>query len=466
MRRPPRGESPSAWMSGRSNRIPVGRERAGPHLGAAARSDGRHVAAVPDHRRDAEVLVQVVDELDHPTRQWCRRQRRSRTSTGAAPASHRPTPPACGQTRTPNLAASSRIAMFSLTPATRVASICRTSQRAGLQELLEHDPVGHVLAGRDRHRARSPRAIAAWPRMSSGLVGSSIQARSNWREARHPVDRLVDVPALVGVDGDRDVGTDRLAGDAPAGVRRRSTSAPTLSLIWANPSRDRLPAQPRELVVVVAEPAGRGGVGRIALARAAAPRARARPGSACAQDLQRLVAGEGVGEVAEVDQVDDLLGRHPASSCHSGRPARLAFRSQSALTTAPMAMCMTPFSGPSQRSWESWTSSRHRPPRSREHVLDVPTNQVRREALDRGDLHVVAAADGEHEAVPVQPVVGVGARSERRRPSSRDRGSWRPSRRGQRRREPHIVRAKGLDAAHGALLVIVGIREDQDRSTV
>ena len=50
------------------------------------------------------------------------------------------------------------------------------------------------------------------------------------------------------------------------------------------------------------------------------------------------------------------------SSFQSGLPARLAARSQSALTTAAIAMCMTPFSGPSQRSCESCTSVRHTSP--------------------------------------------------------------------------------------------------------
>lgn len=41
-------------------------------------------------------------------------------------SSHRPTPPACGRTGTPNSAASSRIARFSSTPPTRAASIWTT----------------------------------------------------------------------------------------------------------------------------------------------------------------------------------------------------------------------------------------------------------------------------------------------------------------------------------------------------
>ncbi|CAM5243657.1 hypothetical protein STANM309S_05161 [Streptomyces tanashiensis] len=48
-------------------------------------------------------------------------------------------------------------------------------------------------------------------------------------------------------------------------------------------------------------------------------------------------------------------GSASARNCQTGLPARLAARSQTALTTAPIAMCITPFSGPSQRSWLSPT---------------------------------------------------------------------------------------------------------------
>ncbi len=50
------------------------------------------------------------------------------------------------------------------------------------------------------------------PSRSSGLVGSSIEARSKVRELADPGDRPGYVPALVGVDGDLDVGSDGLAG--------------------------------------------------------------------------------------------------------------------------------------------------------------------------------------------------------------------------------------------------------------
>ena len=62
-----------------------------------------------------------------------------------------------------------------LIDATKAASVdLAHADRVGLQQLLEHHPVVDVLAGRHATGATA-RAIAAWPRMSSGLVGSSIQ---------------------------------------------------------------------------------------------------------------------------------------------------------------------------------------------------------------------------------------------------------------------------------------------------
>ncbi len=53
-------------------------------------------------------------------------------------------------------------------------------------------------------------------------------------------------------------------------------------------------------------------------------------------------------------------GERCESSCQSGTPTSFAHRSQTAFTTAPAARWMTPFSGPSQRSWSSETSERQK----------------------------------------------------------------------------------------------------------
>jgi hypothetical protein len=90
----------------------------------------------------------------------------------------------------------------------------------------------------------------------------------------------------------------------------------------------------------------------------------ARPGAAFSS---RSSASAGVSaSVRYRKSTSDTMsaGGISASSNHNGLPARLAARSHTALTTAEMAMCMTPFSGPSQRSCESCTSSFQNPPRS------------------------------------------------------------------------------------------------------
>ena len=71
-----------------------------------------------------------------------------------------------------------------------------------------------------------------------------------------------------------------------------------------------------------------------------------------------------------------------ASSRQSGLPAILAARSQAALTTVPIAMCMTPFSGPSHRSWLSPTMLALNPPRSPAmSATDLPTTYCRSAAI-------------------------------------------------------------------------------------
>ena len=49
-------------------------------------------------------------------------------------------------------------------------------------------------------------------------------------------------------------------------------------------------------------------------------------------------------------QATNCSGDMSVSSRHTGLASLRAHRSQTAFTTAPMAMCTTPFSGPSQRS--------------------------------------------------------------------------------------------------------------------
>ena len=104
-------------------------------------------------------------------------------------------------------------------------------------------------------------AIAAWPSTSSGLVGSSIH--QGCERARAPSCARSPGPPpstwLASVMSSRSgpISSRRIA------QRRTSSStlAPTLILKCVEALRDRLAAEARDLVVVVAEPAGGGRVG-------------------------------------------------------------------------------------------------------------------------------------------------------------------------------------------------------------
>ena len=108
------------------------------------------------------------------------------------------------------------------------------------------------------------RAIVAIPSTSSGDVGSSIQRSPYGASRSNPVDRVGDVPALVGVDRQLDVGSDRVANEAHAALVVGEVGA-DLELDQREPVGDGLACQPLDLGVVVAQPTGRGGVRRVAV---------------------------------------------------------------------------------------------------------------------------------------------------------------------------------------------------------
>ena len=148
-------------------------------------------------------------------------------------------------------------------------------------------------------------------------------------------------------------------GSAPRGARP-SRGPPHLHLHVMEAVRDRLPDERRHLLVVVAEPAGRGRVGGIAVASSSA-RAPPCPLAGCAGGRaprpgrgRRRCSGSRSRRRGPPDRVRRAAAR-------AGHPRLFAQRSQTALTTAPTARCMTPFSGPSQRSWPSDTSERQKP---------------------------------------------------------------------------------------------------------
>ena len=101
--------------------------------------------------------------------------------------------------------------MFSLTPPTRAESICTMSTAPAWRSCLKTtrlamcSPVA-TLIGVD---GLTDGGVAEDVVGGGGLLDPVRVVR---RQRAHPVDRGLDVPALVGVDGDADTVTDRLTG--------------------------------------------------------------------------------------------------------------------------------------------------------------------------------------------------------------------------------------------------------------
>ena len=225
--------------------------------------------------------------------------------------------------------------------------------------------------------------------------------RVPWRQRPDRRDRLRYAPPLVRVDRDPDSRADRVPGQRqPPGVQRQVGA--DLQLDLAEAVGDRLPATAgrasrRSSRSSPAWWCRRGS--RAARARRSGPRGppwpRAgspapRPGSA-----RRRCSGSRPGRRSA------RASCRPAAATPACRPV-LAARSQAALTTAPIAMCMTPFSGPSQRSWLSVMSAALKPPRSAAMSSATPADHMRPQRRDRGHHDLVAAPDGEAQRVPVQ----------------------------------------------------------------
>ena len=211
-------------------------------------------------------------------------------------------------------------------------------------------------------------------------------------------------------------------------------SAPDLHLEPGPAVGERLAAQPADLVVVVAEPADRRRVGRVAVAPElglafgrASGRARSRSASAS-------LGRQGVGDVAEVDEGDDLARRHLASELPHRLAGPLRDEVPDGVDDGRRREVDDALLRPDPAQLAVADERRARtPPRSAtSSSIDRPDDQ-RPQRLDGRDDDLGAAADRERQAVALEPVAGVGRAGRRRRPSSRGPGSSRRSRRGRAR---------------------------------
>ena len=141
-------------------------------------------------------------------------------------------------------------------------------ERPGLEHLLEEHAVHPVLAAGDADRSdrRTDRGVTEHVVGAGGLLDPE---RLEPRQRVDPLDRLRHIPDLVRVDHQRRVRADHLARDGQAADVVVEVGA-DLELDVPVAGVDRLLAEPPQLVVGVAEPAGARRVARVS------PRRRAR----------------------------------------------------------------------------------------------------------------------------------------------------------------------------------------------
>ena len=199
--------------------------------------------------------------------------------------------------------------MFSLTPRDAGGVDLHDVDRPGLQQLLEDDP---VLRRARRWRPGSGATRAADGGVAEHVVGAGrlLDPVRVVRRERAGSSRSASPTSqrwLASI-GDADVRAARPRGRCRRRRTSSSRSPPTFSLICVKPSATASRARRRQLLVVVAEPAGRRRVGRIAVARAA----RAARSAAAALGARSRISSASSGvsasrEVAEVDERDELL---------------------------------------------------------------------------------------------------------------------------------------------------------------
>ena len=302
-----------------------------------------------DLHRIEEVLVQVVDILAARDPRCGRPTETKSIIARCWTYSQRPTPPAWGQTGTPNFAASSSTASASLTPPRRQESTWQKSSAPACMSCLKITRFWHISPVATPMPAASPPARSrhgpARRRGSSAPRSRRVESARAPSPTRSPPPH----PSTGWRPHEPTVRADLLAHQHGAARVVRRRSRPTLILKASipgprppgrdgGPSRRSSPAsRPTSCKPESRPPAAR--------RRASPRRLRSRIDS----------ASSGVSASRDVAEIDEADESPRASSRRRGArpacPARRAQRSQSALTRAAVARWMTPFSGPTQRSW-------------------------------------------------------------------------------------------------------------------
>ena len=255
-----------------------------------------------------------------------------------------------------------------------------------MRVLPARDPDGRDRAPDRRVRQDVVRARSA-PRSSTGPAGAAAAATrsprrrpmSGWRRSRC---------------------ARRARALSRSRARRRWSSwrsAPTFSLICEKPSAHGLEAEAHELLVVVAQPARRRRIGGISLGEQASL-ALGASGLGRAQQAERVLAREGVVDVAEVDEVDDLLRGEVGQQL----PQRLARPPSPQVPGGVDDRADRHVGDALLRSQPARRAVAHEQTREGaeviEHLVEREAEHERLERRHRGDLDLVAAADREDQA--------------------------------------------------------------------
>ncbi len=289
------------------------------------------------------------------------------------------------------------------------------------------------------------RRMRAWPRMSSGLVGSSIHHGS------YALSRLV--AAIASLTPQTWFASIINLRSGPSAARisaaRRSSSAassPTFIFTWPKPASiasctsaatfsSSYPSHPAE-VVYAGYPSRRSSASR-----------SARPPTAPPKQVECLVRSERVVDVAKVDARDELfraqvgqqLPERQAATLRAEIPDRVHDRGRGEVDDAllraePAQLAVADDAAP--EAAQVGLDSLHR-----------PTDDERRQRPGGGDADLRAPADREGEPVPLEPVVLVGAQDDVRRGVVRIR----------------VHRVRAVERARGREPDVAGLQRDDGR---
>jgi len=162
--------------------------------------------------------------------------------------------------------------------------------------------------------------------------------------------------------------------------------------------------------------------------------------------------GEGVGQVAEVHQVDNFLGGHGRQQLPQRDtrtlglqvPQRVDGRTDRHVHDTLLRAQPAQLGVVHELAPEAAEVDQQR--------VDVPTEEMALERSDRRDLHLVAPADGEDEAVPLESVICVGADQQIAGGVVRVGVHGIGTIQGQRRGEADVVGLHGDDGGQGTFL--------------